>query len=406
MSFGATSDMKITSIEAKVLVWPPIEPEFWMSLLPVNRPHELVVMVHTDEGLTGIGHSDQASSIFTHGQDGLPKLANASRIVPDAYAEILNGQDPTNVELLWQQMFGLTYRHHWNRDGWSRSEMLSALAATDMALWDLRGKIAGKPLFRLLGGDDPAVPMYVAGGYYREGKGLQELAAECAMYRDHGYKALKVRVGGLSLSEDLERVAVIRESVGPQMKLMLDANEAYNSTVAIEAARLFEEFGIFWFEEPIAWYEGNSELRLVAESTDIDVAGGEQAATHWEAAEMARDAGITYMEFDCMRTGGPTEWLRVAEFSNRSGVKMAPHHGAHIHAHLVSAASNGQIVEAFPDPFMYASQDDLEFVRWDRKRELFSKHPEVKDGLMWLSEEPGWGIELDEDVVGRLEVHG
>lgn len=396
--------MKITSVEAKVLVWPPIEPKFWMSLLPVNRPHELVVLIHTDDGLTGIGHSDQASSVFSVSEDGKPKLANAARIVPDAFSQVLVGQDPANVESLWDQMFGLTYQHHWNREGWSRSDMLSALAATDMALWDLRGKTANKQLFRLLGGDNPAVDMYVAGGYYREGKGLSELAGETAMYRQHGYRALKVRVGGMSLEEDVERVAVIREAAGPDMKLMLDANEAYDSNRAIEVAKLYEEFDIFWFEEPVAWYEGNSGMRQVSDAIDIDVAGGEQAATHWEANEMARDAGIAYMEFDCMRTGGPTEWLRVADACRRLGVKMAPHHGAHIHAHLVAAASNGLMVEAFPDPFMYSSREDLEFVRWDRKRELFSVHPEVRDGMMWLNEQPGWGIELDEDVVGRLEV--
>lgn len=381
-----------------------MEPPFWMSLLPVNRPHELVVLVNTDDGLTGIGHSDQAGSVFSIGSDGNPKLANAARIVPDAIEPILTGQDPLKVESLWQKVFGLTFRHHWNAQGWSRSSMLSALAAVDMALWDIRAKAAGVPVFRLLGGENPEVPMYIAGGYYREGKGLDELVAECRQYREHGYKALKVRVGGMSLAEDVERVRVIREAVGPDVKLMLDANEAYDADMAIAAAQVYEELGIYWFEEPVAWYEGNAGLRRVSESIDIAVAGGEQAATHWEAETMARDAGIAFMEFDCMRTGGPTEWLRVAEACSRLGVQMAPHHGAHIHAHLVAAASNGLIVEAFPDPSMYSTLDDLEFVRWDRKRELFSAHPEVKDGSMWLSDKPGWGIELDEDVVGRLEV--
>lgn len=174
--------------------------------------------------------------------------------------------------------------------------------------------------------------------------------------------------------------------------------------MAIAAAKVYRDLDIFWFEEPIAWYEGNSELRKVSEAIDIDVAGGEQAVTHWDAEEMARNGGIAYMEFDAMRTGGPTEWLRVADACKRLGVQMAPHHGAHIHAHLVAAASNGLIVEAFPDPFMYSSQDELEFVRWDRKRELFSTHPEVRDGVMWLGDAPGWGIELDQDVVSRLEV--
>ncbi len=362
------------------------------------------MLVHTDEGLTGVGHSDQAGSVFSVGSDGEPRLANAARIVPDAVAPLLIGQDPLQVEQLWQKVFGLTYRHHWNAEGWSRSSMLSALAAVDMALWDLRAKAAGQPVYKLLGGDDPEVPMYIAGGYYREGKGIEQLSAECRQYREHGYNALKVRVGGMLLSEDVERVAAIRDAVGPDVKLMLDANEAYDANMAIKAAKEYEDLGIFWFEEPVAWYEGNAGLKHVSESIDIDIAGGEQTATHWEAESMARDAGIAFMEFDCMRTGGPTEWLRVADTCRRLGVQMAPHHGAHIHAHLVAAASNGLIIEAFPDPFMYSSPEELEFERWDRKRELFSVHPEVRDGSMWLSDRPGWGIELDEDVVARLEV--
>jgi L-alanine-DL-glutamate epimerase-like enolase superfamily enzyme len=396
--------MKITYVEAKVLVWPPMNPPFWMSLLPVNRPHELVVLVHTDEGLTGIGHSDQASSVFTVASDGNPRLANASRIVPDQFGPLLNGEDPARVEQLWQKMFATTYRHHWNREGWSRSSMLSAIAAVDMALWDLRGKAAGLPVFRLLGGTEAAVPMYVAGGYYRDGKGLNELSDETAKYTEHGYRALKMRVGGMSIDEDVARVATVREALAPGAKLMLDANEAYDSETAIRVAPLFDPFGVFWFEEPVAWYEGNDGLRRVAESTGIGVAGGEQAATHWEAEAMARDSGITYMEFDCMRTGGPTEWLRVADACRRVGVEMAPHHGAHIHAHLVSAAPNGLMVEAFPDPFMYNSAEELEFVRWDRKREMFSVHPEVRDGMMVMSEQPGWGIELDPEVIRKREV--
>ncbi len=396
--------MKITAVEAAVLVWPPMDPPFWMSLLPVNRPHELVVRVQTDEGITGIGHSDQAGSIFRIGAHGEPRLANAARIIPDVIEPLLASEDPLEVEWHWQRIFGLTYRHHWNAEGWSRSSMLSALAAVDMALWDIRAKAAGLPVYQLLGGTDPKVPMYVAGGYYREGKGIDELVAECRQYREHGYSALKVRIGGMSLDEDVERVRAIRDAVGPDMKLMLDANEAYDSEMAIRASELYRDSDIYWFEEPVAWYEGNAGMKRVADAIDIPVAGGEQAATHWEAEEMARTAGISFMEFDCMRTGGPTEWLRVSEACKRLGVEMAPHHGAHIHAHLVSAASNGAIIEAFPDPAMYSSEDQLEHVRWDRKRELFSNHPEVRDGFMWLSEEPGWGIELDEDVMGRLEV--
>ena len=107
-----------------------------------------------------------------------------------------------------------------------------------------------------------------------------------------------------------------------------------------------------------------------------------------------------------MRTGGPSEWLKVAEVCRQAGIPMVPHHGPHIHAHLVSAVSNGLLVEVFPDPALYGPEDELDFTRWDRKMEMFSVYPEIVDGQMILPESPGWGFELDEDAVGRLRVSG
>ncbi|MDA1279753.1 MAG: hypothetical protein O3B95_06870 [Chloroflexi bacterium] len=224
------------------------------------------------------------------------------------------------------------------------------------------------------------------------------------VFRKQGYTAVKMRVGGESLGVDVERVAVAREALGPSVLLMLDANEAYESDAGISAARAFAPYDIFWFEEPARWYEGASVWKRVANEGGIAIAGGEQAATRWEAADLVDSGAISFMEFDCMRTGGPSEWLKVAEICNRANIPMVPHHGPHIHVHLVSAASNGLLVEVFPDPAEYAPDDELEFTRWDRKLEMFSKYPKIVDGNMVLPETPGWGFELDDDAVGRLAV--
>src|SRR5690606_35985738 len=126
-----------------------------------------------------------------------------------------------------------------------------AISSIDIALWDLRGKIMGQPIYKMLGGYRDRVPTYIAGGYYEEGKGLKELAAEMEKNLDRGAKAIKMKIGGESIATDVERVRVVRETVGPDVKVMVDANCAYRIHEAIRSARLMEPFDLFWFEEPL-----------------------------------------------------------------------------------------------------------------------------------------------------------
>jgi D-arabinonate dehydratase len=375
-----------------------------MSLLPVNRPHELIVKVYTDDGLLGVGHTDQIPGIYRLDSQGAPQPGGASRIIPELIAPLLVGKDPLEFESLWDVMFATTYRKRWNRNGWTRGQLMAVIAATDQALWEIAAKNAGKPVFRLMGGTESNIRCYMAGGYYRDGKTIDQLRREMEVFRRHGYTAVKMRVGGDSLDVDVERVAVAREALGPDVLLMLDANEAYEADDGIEAAKEFAPHDIFWFEEPARWYEGASVWKRVADEGGIPVAGGEQAAARWEAADLVNSGAISYMEFDGMRTGGPSEWLKVAAICKEAGIPMAPHHGPLIHAHLVSAVPNGLMVEVFPDPAEYGPGDELEFTRWDRKYEMFSYFPEIVDGYLQLPDTPGWGFELDEDAVGRLRV--
>jgi D-arabinonate dehydratase len=401
---GLGTGLKITNIDFEILVWPELDPPFWMSLLPVNRPHELILKVHTDAGITGIGHTDQIPGAYQINSQGKPEPGNASRIIPDLIAPILFGKNPLEIDSLWAEMFQVTYRKQWNRNGWTRGQLMAVIAATDMALWDIAAIHADKPVFRLLGGKETEIKCYMAGGYYRDGKTLEHLRREMEVFRRDGFKAVKMRVGGDSLAADIERVAVAREALRPDTWLMLDANEAYESNAGIEAAKAFAPYDIFWFEEPARWYEGSSVWKRVAEEGGIPVAGGEQAAARWEAANLVESGAISYMEFDGMRTGGPSEWLKVAAICENADIPMVPHHGPLMHAHLVSAVPNGLMVEVFPDPAQYGPDDELEFTRWDRKCEMFSSYPEIVGGNLVLPETPGWGFELDDDAVGRLRV--
>jgi L-alanine-DL-glutamate epimerase-like enolase superfamily enzyme len=279
-----------------------------------------------------------------------------------------------------------------------------ALATVDMALWDIKAKAAEMPVYKLLGGYRDRVPCYVAGGYYREGKSVGMLARECKRYADEGFTGIKMRVGGASLEEDLERVKAVREAVGPDVRLMLDANGAYDVESAVRAAQAYATQDIFWFEEPVHWYDEVDGLRLVTDATGIPIATGEHARTRWQARQLLTNSNIRYMQYDGMMSGGPTEWLKVAGMCSAFNIPMAPHHGPNIHAHLVAAVPNGLYVEYFPNPADYETEEDLYPVRYDLMREAFSVFPEVIDGDMVLSDTPGWGFELDEYVVARRSV--
>jgi L-alanine-DL-glutamate epimerase-like enolase superfamily enzyme len=175
---------------------------------------------------------------------------------------------------------------------------------------------------------------------------------------------------------------------------MLDANEGYDVPTAIRAAHAFEPFGIRWYEEPVHWYDNVEGLKRVAESTTIPIASGEtNRFTRWDCRDLALRGGITLMQYDCTRAGGPTEWLRVAALCSALNIRMAPHHDPQIHGHLVASIPNGEIIETFPE----ADRDPV----W---AQLFTKKPEIRESELILSGDPGWGIELDEKVVRRQTV--
>src|SRR5436853_3073401 len=249
--------MKITSITTEEFRWP--------RHVPIrNGKHTYthsglgIVKIETDENVTGIGL----------GGTGLVGQATIEGLKHE-----LIGEDPIDVERLWHKMWvpkligrrGLTTR---------------AISGIDIALWDLRAKVAGMPLYKMLGGFRNRMPTYIAGGYYEEGKGLKELQQEMYDNVEMGAKAIKMKIGAVPIREDVERVKAVREAIGPHVKLLVDANCAYRSYQAIQMARAMEDYDIFWFEEPVAPddYEGHKRL---AESTIIPIATGENEYTRY-----------------------------------------------------------------------------------------------------------------------------
>ncbi len=359
---------------------------YWISRFPLRTGSELIVEVKTSDGITGYG------VVHGSGQKEIVKVLEA--IAPE-----IIGMDPIAHEAVWWKIFSLTttrYGFDLERKtgvpmGESkRDRILAALAGIDIALWDIKGKAAKMPVWRLLGGSNPQVFAYATGGYYfDEGDPVESVYDELASYVEAGFTAVKIKVGGVSIEEDVERVRQAREALGDGF-LMIDANCAYDVETATRAIRAFEPYGIFWFEEPLQWYDSVRALGRLATRTTVPIASGESELTSWDCRDLIDLGGVRYMQFDSTKRGGITEWLRIASHCQMHGVWLAPHHDPQVHGHLVAASKSGFGVETF-------TRSDRDPI-WEN---LFTKRPEIKGGRLYLTDEPGFGVDINWDYVKR-----
>lgn len=317
--------MRITRVVTENFRWPRHTP-ITNGLHTYTHSGLGLVSVETDEGLTGLGLSSQGAEIDA---------------AIDRFGRQIQGEDPLDVERIWHALWvpklvgrrGMTTR---------------ALSAIDIALWDIRAKVAGMPLYKLLGGYTDRVPTYIAGGYYEDGKGHAELAAEMRANVDMGARAIKMKVGALPLNQDAERVRVAREAVGPDVKVMVDANCAYKTYEAIQMARRIEEYDVFWFEEPLA-PDNLQGHRQLARSTSIPIATGENEYTRYGFRDLIVHEAAAILNADALILGGVTEFMKTAHLAQAYDLMMAPHGPQQLHVHLVAAISNGLILEYYRD---------------------------------------------------------
>jgi L-alanine-DL-glutamate epimerase-like enolase superfamily enzyme len=372
--------MKITELEVHVLRAPDEGRPHWVSHFVVPRANEILVRMRTDEGLDGIGLATSYTPIEA-----------AIKAFRTGIAELIIGQDALAPERLYQRLFALTSQRLANERGWSREAIVRISSAVDIAAWDIVGKAAGLPLYRLFGGYRSEVPCYVTCAYYREGKDLAELRDEIEMLKAQGHKGFKGKVGGLALADDIERMAVVREVIGDDNDLMIDVNRAWDLDTAIEGARLLEPLGPRWLEEPVRWADDRRELKLLAMRTRIPLSGGESELTSYGCRAMLEEQAIRILQFDCTMMGGFTEGRKLAALCELNHVQVAPHHDCFIHGHIVAASPAGCIVESFTDP----ERDPLQ-------AELFENPPKIADGWMTLNEAPGLGLTLSDAAVRKF----
>jgi len=247
------------------------------------------------------------------------------------------------------------------------------------------------PLYRLFGGHRNKVPCYVTCAYYRDGKDNVELRDEIQMLVDQGHRGFKGKIGGLSLKEDIARMGIVRDVIGPDCDLMVDVNRAWDLKTAIEGARLLEDLNPAWLEEPVKWVDDRRDLKLLSQRTQIPLSGGESEITSYGCRSMLEEQAIQILQFDCTMFGGFTEGRKLAALCELNHVDVAPHHDCFIHAPLVASTPAGRIVESFTDP----ERDPLQ-------AELYENPPHMADGWLTLNEDPGIGLTLSEAAVEKF----
>jgi D-galactarolactone cycloisomerase len=364
--------MKITGLDVTILRAPDTGRPHWVSHFIVPRANEILMRMRTDEGLEGIGLATSYGSV--------EPAVNCFR---SGIADLIVGADPLAPERLYQKLFALTSQRLAHEKGWSREALVRISAAVDIAAWDIVGKAAGLPLYRLFGGYRSEVPCYVTCAYYRDGKTLAELRDEIEMLKAQGHKGFKAKAGGAGLAEDLERLALVREVIGEDADLMVDVNRGWDLATAIEAARLLEPLRPRWLEEPVRWADDRRELKLLAQKTRIPLSAGESELTSYGCRALLEEQAIQILQFDCTMMGGFTEGRKLAALCELNHVQVAPHHDCFLHAHIVAASPAGCIVESFTDP----ERDPLQ-------AELFEDPPRIANGWLKLKEAPGLGLTL------------
>jgi len=372
--------MRITGLEVHVLRAPDDGRPHWVSHFIVPKANEILVRLRTDDGIEGIGLATSYTPIEA-----------AIHAFRTGIGELIVGTDPLAPERLYQKLFALTWQRLASEQRWTKEALVRISAAVDIACWDIIGKRAGLPLWRLFGGFRSEVPCYVTCAYYRDGKTLAELRDEIQMLKAQGHTGFKAKAGGAPLAEDVERLALVREVIGNDRDLMVDVNRAWDLATAIEGARLIEPLRPRWLEEPVRWADDRRELKLLAQKTRIPLSAGESELTSYGCRALLEEQAIQILQFDCTMMDGFTEGRKLAALCELNAVQVAPHHDCFLHAHIVAGSPAGAIVESFTDP----ERDPLQ-------AELFADPPRIANGVLTLTEQPGLGLTLSEAAVKKF----
>lgn len=347
----------------------PFERPLKTSIHDIRAVSCLLVYLETDQGLSG------ESYLFAFGRKRLAVFEAMLCSLEDSVI----GRDPHDNQALWCDLFReINFLGH-------KGVTVFALSALDWACWDIVGKAAGQPVYRLLGGCRDRIPAYASGGLWLS-LTPDELAAEAKNFAAEGFKAVKMRLGKPSVSEDAERVAAVRAAIGPDIALMADANQGLNVNHAIRLGRALEPYNLAWFEEPLPAYDLAGAARVVAE-IDIPIASGETEYTRYGFQDMLERRSADILMPDLQRVGGVGEFMKVAHLAEALDVPVSPHIFTEHSLQLCGATANCIYAEHMP---------------WFEP--LFRESLELVDGQLVIPDRPGMGFTFDPEAVRRFRI--
>ena len=390
--------MKISSIKSHVLRY-ELDKELGYSQQYYKHRTAHLVEIETDEGITGWGECFGPGNIA---------LAN-KYIVEKVIQPLIIGEDPTNKEYIWHKVYNLL------RDSGQKGMPIQALSGIDIALWDILAKKAKLPLYQLLGGKtNSKIPVYGYGMMLQK-KSVEELCElfkkEANQIKEKNFKAMKMKVG-LGPKEDLKLVSAVREAIGDDFKLMVDANHAYNKNDALYVGRGLDEMEIYWFEEPVAPedYDGYKELK---EKLKTNIAGGEAEFTKYGWNQLIKKNCIDIAQPEVCGLGGITEYLKVSALAQSNFIPIVNH----VWGSALSVAVNLHLLTSLPDMpgGLFPAKSMLEFDTTEKNifitdlaEEKFSILDQVKnkDGFASPLENIGIGINPKKDFIKEYEYNG
>lgn len=359
---------EITAVETDFLTIPLPRP-LVTAAFPIPAIDTALVRVRTRAGHEGVAWS------FAFGRG---RVAALLQLVDDL-AELAQGADAAMPEALWARMTGAV--------GFVGRRGLAALAvsAIDTACWDILGKAAGLPVYKLLGGHRDRVETYASQGLWLD-RSREELVDEAHGLAEAGFRAVKMRAGLPDPDEDVARVAAVREAVGPGVKVMIDANQAWDLKETLRMAERFEQYDPYWLEEPMP-HTRVDDYAHAAATMRVPLCTGESNYFKDELLTLARRRAADYLMPDLMRMGGVTEWMKAARICEGFDVAVTPHLFMEHSAHLACAAPNAGWQEYQP---------------WWQP--VIAEPPAFEDGCLVLGERPGFGIVLDDEAVAHHRV--
>jgi L-alanine-DL-glutamate epimerase-like enolase superfamily enzyme len=371
--------MKITQVEPFILHVPVTRRRIEDSTHQVSHWGAPGVILRTDAGISGYGYTG------THAH--LPSDRLITDCIGHSYAPLLIGEDPLETQSLWQKLYHYPPLQWVGRSGITQL----ALSAVDIALWDIKAKMAGMPLWKLLGGSaGKTIQAYNTDGGWLNWSREQLVDDARRAVEEQGFRGVKIKVGSADPYDDLERIEAVRKAIGPRHNLMVDANGRWDLNTARRIGGRFADYNVYWFEEPL-WYDDERGHAILAASIETPIALGEQLYSLDQFRTFIHSKAVHYVQADAVRLAGITEWWQTADLAQAYHLPVVPHIGDMMQVHLHLALSHRACTM-------------LEYIPW--LLECFEEPCRVQDGYFVVPSLPGAGTTLRADALQKYDVGG